>query len=61
MKRGDLQKLIQDFAATGGNVVKLPELSVSVNWAETKLHRAARAASARGHARRRQLRGACAA
>lgn len=52
MKRGDLQKLTEEFAAKGGAIARVPETAVSVDWSEGRLRAAARVASKHGHAKR---------
>lgn len=32
MKRGELQKLIEDFTAKGGAIARVPEEEVAIDW-----------------------------
>lgn len=52
MKRGELQKLIEEFTAEGGAIARMPEKAVSVDWSDGRFRAAARAASQFGHAKR---------
>lgn len=32
MKRGELQKLIEEFTAKGGAIARVPEQAVAIDW-----------------------------
>lgn len=53
MSRGELQKLIEEFAAKGGAIARVPEIATSgVDWSDSRFRAAARAVSKLGHAKR---------
>jgi hypothetical protein len=51
MPRDEVNRLVAEFCELG-EIARLPEGAFSVDWRETKLRKAARAAGARGHRRR---------